>query len=208
MEKGEGGARGEDVAVAEEDSRGMALSRMSPVSLRDVFLEQQREIRNAEDRVMQLQCTYNEEKVRMQKVTEEYNLLKAETERNNQRLIEVTEETLQLQKEFQGLCREIEDLNCSKLHLSSQMRLLKQEYGQVKYCFATEGEDFEIALKALEGANAEIEDYNRTWGECELVRELKSRADEFTTSLKPPQGGGGEAAGGASIGAWMTSRPA
>ncbi len=56
---------------------GLSLSVGNPVTLRDVFIEQQREIRNAEDRVMQLQCTYDEENLRRQRVKEEYNTLKS-----------------------------------------------------------------------------------------------------------------------------------
>ena len=105
-----------------ERATGMALSLLTPVTLRDVFIEQQREIRNAEDRVMQLQCTYNEEKVRTQKVREEHNALRSEIEKNSAKLIDVTDATLQLQKQFQDLCKEIEDLNCGKVHLSSQLQ--------------------------------------------------------------------------------------
>ena len=54
--------------MAEEDSGppagiaggGRDLALLSPNALRDGFLEQQREIRDAEDRVMRLQCVYNE----------------------------------------------------------------------------------------------------------------------------------------------------
>ena len=100
-----------DSSAEKAEEGGRALSLLSPVTLSDVFLEQQREIRNAEDRVMQLQCFYNEESVRMKKDAEEHGALKAEIERNNQRLIAVTEETLQLQRQFQDLCKEIDCYN-------------------------------------------------------------------------------------------------
>ena len=61
-------SRGAGRRMAEEDAGppagiaggGRDLALLSPNALRDGFLEQQREIRDAEDRVMRLQCVYNE----------------------------------------------------------------------------------------------------------------------------------------------------
>ena len=172
-----------------ERATGMALSLLTPVTLRDVFIEQQREIRNAEDRVMQLQCTYNEEKVRTQKVREEYNALRSEIEKNNAKLIDVTDATLQLQKQFQDLCKEIEDLNCGKVHLSSQLRLLKEECAKLKACQVSESEEFERALQDQRGALDAVREHNAA---CDLVRDLETKTRAFLDRWDPalPAAGG------------------
>ena len=110
---------------------------------------------------------------------QEHGALKAETERHNQKLIEVTEETLRLQAEHQRLCKEIEDLNCARVRCNGQVVLLKQECGKARHELVQESERMDMAVERLAKARAEIQAYNEDLDTCELVRELRERAEDF-----------------------------
>lgn len=130
----------------------------------------------------------------MDKVCQEHGALKAETERHNQKLIEVTEETLRLQAEHQRLCKEIEDLNCARVRCNGQVVLLKQECGKARHELVQESERMDMAVERLAEARAEIQAYNEDLDTCELVRELRERAEDF---LAEGISGGGFGAAGA-----------
>ncbi len=148
-------------------------------NLRDAYLEHQREIRKAEDRVMQMQSLYDEEAVRTTTLRDECGLLRKEIDDNNAKLLAITEDILKTQERVRVHGLEAESYRASQAQLAHQTKLLEAGLEEAQRTRDRESERFNAILASLEASKKALVSFVARSARCDASQALFDRIQGY-----------------------------